>query len=55
MNYDTWSYVIYVGLGYLVNQVVYTKSVIEIAVLSSYCVIFNHPVTGYITVTDFIF
>ena len=44
-----------VGLGYLVNHVVSTKFVIDIALLSSYFVISDHPVTGSIVVTAFIF
>ena len=55
MSSDPCSYAIYIGLGYLVNYVVSTKSVIYIALLSSYCVILNHPVIGYIIVTDFRF
>ena len=55
INYDPWSYVIYIGLGYLVNYVVSTKFTIGIALLLSYCVILNHHVTGNIMVTAFIF
>ena len=44
-----------IGLGYLDSHVVSTKFVIYIALLSSYCVISNHPVTGSILVTAFIF
>ena len=44
---------IYIGLGYLDSRVVSTKLVIEIAILSLYCVTSKHPVTGFIIVTDF--
>ena len=47
MDCDPWTYTISVGLGYLVNHVVSTKFAIDIALFSSYCVISNHPVTGY--------
>ena len=53
MNSDAWSYVISIGLWYLVNHLVTTKFTIDIAILSSYCVILNHPVTGSIMVIDF--
>ena len=53
MNSDPWSYVISVGIGYLVKQLFSTKSAIDIAFLLSYLVILNHPVTGSITVTAF--
>ena len=43
------------GLGYLVNHTVSTKLAIDIALMSSYCVILNHPVTWSIMVMDFIF
>ena len=55
INSDPWSYVIYVGHGYLVIHLVSTKFTIVITSWSSYCVISNHPVTGFIIVTDFIF
>ena len=53
--YDPWSYVISVGLRYLVNHVVSTKFAINISILLLYCVISNHLVTGSIIVTAFIF
>ena len=49
----TWSYVIYIGLGYLDSHVVSTKFVIVISLLSLYSVILNHPVTGSMIVTAF--
>ena len=55
INSDPWSYVIYIGLGYLDNHVVSTKLSIVIAILLLYCVISKHPVTGSIMVTTFIF
>ena len=51
MNYDPWSYMISVGLGYLFNKIVSTKFTIDIALLSSYCVILNHPVTCAVRVS----
>ena len=42
MNYGPWTYMISVGLGYLVNHLVSTKLTIDIALL-------NHPVTGLVT------
>ena len=54
-NSDPWSYMISIGLGYLVKHVFSTNIVIDIAILSSYCVILNHPVTGSIMVTTFRF
>ena len=53
INSDPWSYLISIGLGYLDSHVVSTKFVIDIALLSSYCAISNHPVTGSRIVTDF--
>ena len=55
INYDPWSYMISIGLVYLVNHVVSTEFAIDIAVLSLYCVILNPPVAGYIVVTSFKF
>ena len=55
MNSDTFPYEIYVGIGYLVNPVISTKFSVDITLLSSYCVILDHPVTEFIIVTDFIF
>ena len=55
IDYDLWSYMISVGLAYIFNHVVSTNFVIYTALLSSYCVILNHPVTGSIKVTAFIF
>ena len=55
INSDTWSYVIYIGLGYLLNHVVSNNLKIDIAILLSYCVILNHHVTWYIMVKAFIF
>ena len=54
INYDPWSYMISIGLEYLVNHVVSTKFTIDIALLSSYLIDPNHPVTGSIVVTAFI-
>ena len=48
-NSDHWSYVIFIGIEYLINHIVSTKFAIDIAILSSYCVILNHPVTGSMT------
>ena len=50
---DPWSYMISIGLGYLVNHVVSNKFAIYIALLTSYYVILNHPATRYIMATDF--
>ena len=50
MHYYTWSYVMSIGIGYLVNYVVSTKFAIIISLLSPYCVILNHLVTGSIMV-----
>ena len=55
INSDPWSYVISIGLWYLVSHVVSTKFVLDIALLSSYFGILNHPVTGFIMVTVFKF
>ena len=55
INSDPWSHVIYVGLVYLVNHVFSTKFAIDIDLLSSYCVISNHPVTEFIMVMTFRF
>ena len=55
INYDIWYYVISIGLGYIVNHVVSNNSVIDIALLLSYYLILNHPVTGSIMVTAFRF
>ena len=51
INSNTWSYLISIYLEYLSNHVVSTKFTIDITRLSSYCVILNNPVTGYIMVT----
>ena len=53
INSKPWSYVISIGLGYLVNHVVSTKFPVYIALLLSYCAIWNRHVTGYITITAF--
>ena len=53
MDSDPWSYVISVGLGYIVYHRVSTKFTIYIALLLSYCVILDHPVTGSIMLTGF--
>ena len=37
MNYDLWSYIIYVGLGYLFNHVVSTKFVIDCSFVFILC------------------
>ena len=55
INSDLWSYVISIGQWYLANHVVSTKFAININILLSYYVILNHPVTGFIMVTDFIY
>ena len=55
INSYPWSYMISIGLCYLDMHVVSTMFVIDIALLSSYCVISNNPVTGPIIVTAFIF
>ena len=55
VNYLSWSYMISIGIGYLDSHVISTKWVISIAVLLLYCVTSNHPVTGSIMVTAFIF
>ena len=55
INYDPWSYVISIGIWYLLNHVVSTKFMIDMTILSSYCVISNHHVTVFIVVTAFIF
>ena len=43
MNSDTFSYIIYVRLGYLVNHVVSSKFVVLIAHLFLYSIILNDP------------
>ena len=53
-NSDPWSCMIFIGLGYLDNHIVSTKVAIDIDILSSYCVILNHHVTGSIIVTAFV-
>ena len=53
INYFPWSYVISICIGYLDSHLISTKFAIDIAVLSSYCTISNHPVTGFIIVTNF--
>ena len=53
INSFPWSYVIYIGLGYLDSHVVSTKFDIDIALLSSYCAISNHNVTGSVIVMYF--
>ena len=55
INYDRWSYMISIGLGYLDSQVVLTKFVIYIALLSISCIILNHTAKGSIIVTAFRF
>ena len=52
MNYDTWSYIISIGQGYLVNYIVSTKFLIVTSYLSLYSVILDHPVTISSIVTD---
>ena len=47
-NFNPWSYVIYDGQGYLVNNVVSTKHVVDIARLYSYLIILNHPISWLI-------
>ena len=54
INYDPCLYVISIGIGYLDSHAVSSKFVIDIAFLSPYFSISNHPVTGLITVTAFI-
>ena len=53
INSFPWSYLISIGIGYLDSHVVSTKFAIDIAHLSSYFAISNHPVTGLIIVTAF--
>ena len=53
INYTPQSYVIYTVHGYRTSHVVSTKFSIVIAFLLLYCVISNHPVTGYIIVMAF--
>ena len=53
ISYDPWSYMISIGLGYLVNHVVSTMFVIDNTIWSLYCVILNHHVTGSIMVKSF--
>ena len=55
INYYPWSYIIFNGLVRMVNRVVSTKFAIDITIFSSYIVILDHPVTGSIIVTAFIF
>ena len=55
INYDTWPYVISIGLGYLVNYVDSTKFAIDIALLLLFSIISNHLFTGSIIVKDFRF
>ena len=55
INSDPWSYIISIGIGYLINHIVSTKFTIYIAIFSSYLIDPNHPVTGYIVVTYFRF
>ena len=47
-------YVISIGIGYIDIHLSSTKFAIDIALLSWYCAISNHPVTGSSIVTDFI-
>ena len=51
INYDPWSYVISIFLGYPLNHIISTKFAIDVALLLSYCVISNRPVTVPIMVT----
>ena len=53
INYDPWSYVISIILEYLDSHVVSTNFSIDIDILSLYCAISNHPVTGLIIAMNF--
>ena len=53
IHFDLWSYMISVVIGYLDSHAVSTKFSVDIALLLLYCVILNHPVTGYIILTAF--
>ena len=55
INHFPWSYTISFGLGYLVSHIVWTKFVIDIALLLLYYVVQNSPVTGSIIVMNFRF
>ena len=54
MNSDPCSYMVSIDQVYLVNPLVSTEFVIDIIILSSYCVILNHLFTGSIIVKTFI-
>ena len=54
INSFPWSYIIYIGLGYLDSHIVSTKFAIDIALLSSYRTFSNHPVIGSIIATALI-
>ena len=53
LNSDPRPYIFFVFQGYLVSQVVFTKFIIDIACVSSYCVILSHPITRSIIVIGF--
>ena len=55
INFDPWAYVISIGLGYLDRHAIPTKFVIDVVILSLYCVISNNPVTVSLIVTSFRF
>ena len=54
INYDPWSYMVSIGLGYPDINIVSTKLTIYTTLLSLYFIISNHPVTVSIIVTAFI-
>ena len=43
-----------VGYGYLVNHIVFTKVNMVIDLLSSFCIILNHPFMGLIMVATLV-
>ena len=53
MNYDTRSYAMLIGQGYLSNHVVPTKFSTVIDLLVLYWIYSNHPITGSNIATDF--
>ena len=52
INSDSWSCVLSNNHGYLVRHIVSTKFMIVIDCLSLYCATPNHPITGWVIVTD---
>ena len=51
---DPWSYLVFIGIGYLDIRIVSTKFAIDISLVSLYYVISNHHVTVLIIITAFI-